>query len=382
MMAKLSGGIEAFVDISRIKEMEAGLRAAVKERTQDLETEKEALWSVLDGMIDPAYICDANYRITFANQAMLDMVGSPGDKPCYQVIYKKDQPCNDCPLQRVLQGEILRQEKFFSDTGRVYEILHSPYPSEKKATHKLSVSRDITERLEFRRRLQQTNRELDAFVSTISHDLRSPLTPLIGFAELLEERYQDQLDEIGHDCIAEIKKTAEKMKDLLEDLLSLSRVGQVKSPETEVDVTSIVEDVLLELADKIIEHRAKIVVKKLPNVKIAESLLIDLFRNLLGNALKYAARHSPSIEVSGQKFVDRVRYQVVDHGLGIAAEERQQIFEPFKRGICSKGVPGTGIGLATVAKIARVSSGEAWVEETPGGGATFIVEFFSLEKAY
>ena len=377
---QIIGGIEAFVDISRLKELETGLRGAVKERTQELEEEKEALWAVLDGMIDPAYICDDNYRIFFANQAMLDMVGEIGDKPCYQVIYKNDQPCDDCPLPRVLQGEVLRQEKAFIGTGRIYEILHSPYPSRNKATHKLSVSRDITKRLEFRRRLQQTNRELDAFVSMISHDLRSPLTPLIGFAELLEERYDDQLDEIGHECIAEIKKTAEKMKDLLEDLLSLSRVGQVKSPDTEVDVTSIAEDVLLEMADKIIEHRAKIVIDPLPKVKIAESLLIDLFRNLLGNALKYAAQHNPTIEVSGQELSDRVRYQVVDYGPGIAAGEREKIFEPFRRGSRSKGVSGTGIGLATVAKIARVSGGEAWVEETPGGGATFIVEFLFLEN--
>ncbi len=348
-----------------------------KNVSQDLEEEKEALWAVLDGMIDPAYICDASYRITFANQAMLDIVGAIGDKLCYQVVYKKDQPCDDCPLSRVLQGEILRQEKAFIETGRVYEILHSPYPSINKATHKLSVSRDVTERLQFRRRLQQTNRELDAFVSRISHDLRSPLTPLIGFAELLEERCGNQLDEIGHECITEIKKTAEKMKDLLEDLLSLSRVGQVKSPDAEVDVTSIAEEVLLELADKIVEHRAKIVIAPLPKVKIAESLLVDLFRNLLGNALKYAAQHNPVIEVSGRELSDRVRYQVVDYGPGIAAEERETIFEPFGRGHSSKGVSGTGIGLATVAKIARVSGGEAWVEETPGGGATFIVEFFS-----
>ncbi|MFK5926223.1 MAG: ATP-binding protein [Desulfuromusa sp.] len=371
---QIIGGVEAFVDISRLKELEAGLRAAVEERTQDLEVEKEALWAVLDGMLDPAYICDSSYHIFFANQAMLDMIGEIGDKPCYQAIYENDQVCDDCPLQQVLQGEIVRQEKTFSKIGRTYEILHSPYPSAKKITHKLSVSRDITEQLEYRRRLQQTNRELDAFVSTVSHDLRSPLTPLIGFAELLEERYGEQLDDIGHECITEIKKTAEKMKDLLEDLLSLSRVGQVKSPESAIDATSIAEDVLLELADKVLEHRAKVVIDKLPNVRIAESLLTDLFRNLLGNALKYAAQHNRHIEIFGQKFIDRVRYKVVDHGPGIAAAELEEIFEPFKRGSSSKGSTGTGIGLATVAKIARIFGGNAWVEETPGGGATFIVD--------
>ena len=374
------GGIEAFVDISRLKELEAGLRVAVEERTQDLEVEKEALWSVLDGMLDPAYICGAGYRILFANQAMLDMIGEIGDKPCYEVIYKKDQVCDDCPLQRVLQGEIVRQEKTFSEIGRTYEIVHSPYPSAKKITHKLSVSRDITERLEYRRRLQQTNRELDAFVSTVSHDLRSPLTPLIGFAELLEERYHDQLDGIGYDCIAEIKKTAEKMKDLLEDLLSLSRVGQMKLPDHPLDTTCIAKDVLLELADKILEHQAIITVDNLPEIRMPESLLIDLFRNLVGNALKYAAPQDPHIEISGQRFFNRIRFKVVDHGPGIIAVEREEVFEPFKRGSSGQGCSGTGIGLATVAKIARVFDGDAWVEKTRGGGATFIVDLPASEQ--
>ena len=371
---QIIGGIESFVDISRLKELETGLRAAVRESTQELEVEKEALWAVLDGMIDPAYICDTSYRIFFANQAMLDMIGAIDNKPCYQAIYKKDQPCDDCPLQRVLQGEIVHQEKVFSETGRVYEVLHSPYPTAKNVTHKLSVSRDITERLEYRRRLQQTNRELDAFVATVSHDLRSPLTPLIGFAELLEERYGEQLDAIGQDCIVEIKKTAKKMEVLLEDLLSLSRVGQLKPPESPVDVASIVEDVLFELAEKVVARGAKIEIGPLPEIKISDSLLTNLFRNLINNALNYAADKNPNIEVSGQKFFDRVRYKVVDHGPGIVSAEREEIFEPFKRGSNSKGSSGAGIGLASVARIARVSGGRVWVEATVGGGATFIVD--------
>lgn len=371
---RIIGGIEAFVDISRLKELENSLRFVVEERTRELEQEKASLWAVLDGMIDPAYICDANYRIFFANRAMLDIIGEVGEQPCYQAIYQRDEACDDCPLPQVLQGQIVRQEKTLSETGRTYEVVNSPYPSAKNPTHKLGVSREITERLEYRRRLQQTNRELDAFVSTVSHDLRSPLTPLIGFAELLEERYGKKLDDIGHECITEIKKTAEKMKDLLDDLLSLSRVGQMKIPEQLIDATQIAEDILLELADKVLEHRAIIKINKLPKVKVPESLLADLFRNLLGNALKYAAPHNPHIEIHGKKIFDRVRFVVVDHGPGIAVAEREEVFEPFKRGSSSESSAGTGIGLATVAKIARVFSGNAWVEETSGGGATFIIE--------
>ena len=305
---------------------------------------------------------------------MQDIVGEIADEPCYRAIYDKDNVCGDCPLPQVLKGRIIRQEKNLKTSGRTYEVIHSPYPLAKNPTHKLGVCRDITERIESERRLHQINRELDAFVSTVSHDLRSPLTPLIGFADLLEERYREQLDDIGLECISEIKKTAEKMKALLEDLLSLSRVGQIKAPDYQVDATRVAEEVLFELADRVLERQAQVTIQPLPAVRVPEALLTDLFRNLLANALKYAAINDPQIEIYGHEFSDRVRFFVADHGPGIAPEERDEVFEPFRRGTTSRGSSGTGIGLATVAKIALVHGGSAWVEETPGGGATFVVD--------
>lgn len=369
------GGIEAFVDISRLKLLESDLRSEVKQQTEKLQLEKAGLRSVLDGMIDPAYICGRDYRLTFTNRAMKELIGEDAEKICYQAIYGRDSVCEDCPLHEVLDGKIIREEKKLRNSGRTYEVIHSPYPLIKKPTHKLGVCRDITERIEVRWRLQQTNRELDAFVATVSHDLRSPLTPLIGFADLLEERCAAQLDRIGLECIHEIKKTAGKMKDLLEDLLSLSRVGQLKEPTESLNATAIAEDVLLELADRVLERQAKVTISPLPKVRIPEPLLTDLFRNLLANALKYAADTDPRIEISGCELSDRIRYRVTDHGPGIDPQDLDELFEPFKRGCHTRGIPGTGIGLATIAKIARVYNGNAWVEETLGGGATFVVDF-------
>lgn len=369
------GGIEAFVDISRLKFLERELRTAVEVKTQQLELEKTGLRAVLDGMLDPAYICDRDYKLTFTNRAMREIVSDTDDDICYRAIFQRDEICEGCPLHEVLKGKIMREEKPLADPSHTYEVIHSPYPTALNPSHKLGVCRDITERIEVRRRLQQTNRELDAFVSTVSHDLRSPLTPLIGFADLLEERYGEILDDIGLECIQEIRKTAEKMKDLLEDLLSLSRVGQLKEPDELLDVTQIAKDVLSELADKVLEHRADIEVEELARIALPEQLLSDLFRNLVGNALKYAAPSDPRIRISGRQLADRIRYCVRDHGPGVAADEREDIFEPFRRGKNTRRIAGTGIGLATVAKIARVYGGNAWVEQTPGGGATFVVEF-------
>ena len=374
------GGIEAFVDVSRLKKLETDLRSAVAEQTRELELEKAGLRAVLDGMQDPAYLCDTDYHIVFANRAMQEVVGDIHSKLCYQAIFNRDEVCESCPMPTVLQGRIVNEERYLEATGRIYEVIHSPYPMASNATQKLGVCRDITERLEAERRLRQANRELDAFVSTVSHDLRSPLTPLIGFAELLEERYAEQLDDLGRECLSEIKKTARKMKNLLEDLLSLSRVGQLKEPDEPVDATRVAEEILLELADRVLESQAQVQIRPLPRISIPEPLLSDLFRNLLVNSLNYAVHQDPRIEVSGHRFFNRVRYWVVDHGPGIAAQERERVFEPFRRGLHSGAAAGTGIGLATVAKIAQVYGGSAWAEETAGGGATLVVDLPAPKK--
>ena len=344
------GGIEAFVDISRQKQLESSLRSAVKERTAELEIEKSRLRSVLDGMTDPVYICDSAFKITFINRAMHDIFGDIDGELCYQALHQEESICEECPLPEVLRGKVVQRERYLEKNGYEYEIMHSPFPLSEKPTHKLGVFRDISKRKEAERRLKQVNRELDAFVSTVSHDLRSPLTPLIGFADILEERYRDQLDDLGRDCLGEIKGTAERMKYLLEDLLTLARVGQLRLPRLPQNVTEIAEAALLELADKVLESQAQVAIEPLPKIRIPESLLFDLFRNLLGNALKYAAGVSPQIKVKGLRLPGRHRYLVIDHGPGVVDEERELVFEPFKRGSSSDGVAGTGIGLATVAK--------------------------------
>ncbi len=376
---KVIGGIEAFVEITRFKQEENLLRDAVMARTKELELEKAALRSVLDGMTDPVYICDKHFRLIFVNQAMLDILGELNSEHCYEAIYRQQQVCEDCPMPEIFKGRVVRQEKTFQGDARTYEVIHSPHPLKEEPTQKLAVCRDITERIETEQRLHQTNKELDAFVSTVSHDLRSPLTPLIGFADLLADRYSDQLDDIGRISISEIKKTAEKMRNLLEDLLTLSRVEQLKQPAQHIDVTSVANDMLLELADKVLESGAEVTIEELPELRIPEELIANMFRNLLANAIKYAAGSHPLIEVRGCEFPDRLRYSVIDHGPGIEEDERQTVFEPFYRGRNSRAATGTGIGLATVAKIARVYGGNTWVEETEGGGATFVVDF-PIEK--
>lgn len=378
---QIIGGIEAFVDITRLKELQQNLRGEVKVRTEELEQEQRNLSAVLDGMTDLAYICTEDFEISFMNRAMQEFFGDIEDRKCYEVLHGLPRVCDDCPLPAVKEGKVLQQERQLPITGRSYEIIHSPLHQADGSIRKLGVCRDITERLRTEAELRQANADLDAFVATVSHDLRSPLTPLIGFSEFLLEQYGQKLDDTAISCLHEIEATGRRMQALLEDLLTLARVGQIPRPDKPVQINRVIEEARQELAVMILRKKAEIRVSELPGVRVPESLLLDLLRNLLRNALVYAADTNPLIEIKGQRLRGRTQLRVIDHGPGVPSDEREKIFEPFQRGSHEKDVAGTGVGLATVRKIARLYQGQVRVEETPGGGASFVVEFFDDPSA-
>ena len=121
--------------------------------------------------------------------------------------------------------------------------------------------------------------------------------------------------------------------------------------------------------------------ESLPALKVPKTLLTQLFDNLIGNAVRYAGSDGGPIEVGCERSEERLRFYVRDHGPGIPEDERSRIFDVFYRSSTGKNIPGTGVGLATVQKIARLYGGKAWMEETPGGGSTFWVEMGEVPTA-
>ena len=224
------------------------------------------------------------------------------------------------------------------------------------------------------RALREANRELDAFVFTVSHDLRSPLSPVIGYAEFLEDNYRDRLDDEAMDMLRQIRGEGTRMLAIMEDLLDLARAGHLALPAQPVDSNEVLEDVLMGMRNQITDSGVKVQAGQLPATRVPRTLLTQIFDNLTGNAVRYAASEGSTIEVWGERKGDKVRFHVRDHGPGIPEEERTRVFDLFYRGTTGKAAKGTGIGLATVQKIARLHGGRAWVEETPGGGSTFVVE--------
>ncbi len=375
------GGIESFNDVTEQQEVQRRLQESlrnteevVRERTSVLETERQWLLTVLDTMVDFAYICSEDFTIQYMNRAMIEALGDHVGEKCFRAFHRRQDVCGYCPMPHLLQGEVIRQERVFIDPQTTYEVIHTPLGSPDGSVQKLSVFRDITDRKHYEQRLEAANRELDAFVYTVSHDLRTPLTPIIGYAEYLAEQYAGRLDERAVGMLGDIQAQGRRMLSLMEDLLNLSRIGKLEMPSQPVDTDAVLREVLHEFEALVESRPTQIRVEPLPPILMPETLLFQVLANLVGNALRYAGDSGEPIEIGGTRNDQLTKIYVRDHGPGIDPEQREKIFELFYRGATGRKSPGTGLGLGIVRKIAEAFGGRAWMEPTAGGGATFFVE--------
>jgi len=244
--------------------------------------------------------------------------------------------------------------------------------SDRTPAYGIALVQDISMRKELEEKLILANRELDAFVHTVSHDLRSPLTPIIGYLQYILEQHAAELSQPVNEILHEVLKQGERMHAMLEDLLSLATVGVVEPPSSPVCGDELLNEIRLGFSSDKDACRSKVLAGKLPDLLIPETMYRQILDNLIGNAIRYAG--DKQIEVRGERHGGKVRLSVRDYGSGVPDNEKERIFELFYRGTTGRELVGTGIGLATVRKIAAIHNGNAWVEDAPGGGSLFIVE--------
>lgn len=376
---EIIGGIESFIDITRQKNLEdslreqaANLESNVKERTAELKKSEARFRTVLENMDDLAYIATEDYTLSFMNRSMRDIFGDRIGQPCYEVLHNEPGVCSWCPMSKVFRQRTVRDERQLGSDGRVYEIVHTPLPEEDGRQQKLAVCRDITERKKSEMELREVNRELDAFTHSISHDMRGILSPVVTYMDFLQTSYQNVLDEQILQILSEVERQSERAITLLDDLLDLAQVGHVSPAQYPTDTDRVVEEVIMELRAKSCADR-EFRKDKLQEIWLPETLTYQIFVNLISNACHYAPETAGPIEVGCWEEKHNVIYFVRDHGPGVPFNEREVIFDIFYRGKNAMEQRGTGVGLAIVRKAALRCGGEVWVEQTPGGGATFCV---------
>ena len=233
------------------------------------------------------------------------------------------------------------------------------------------------------RKLQTANVELETFAYSVSHDLKAPLRGIDGYSHLLTEQYSDRLDEEGKSFIQNIRRATAHMGQLIDDLLTYSRLEQQKLTVRPVNARALVEDLLAERL-KEIEGRKIQVTTEIPFKFItcdAEGLA-QAMRNLVDNAIKFTGETPEAkIQIGGERTSGSTVLWVRDNGVGFDRKYHDRIFEIFQRLHTSDAYPGTGIGLSIVRKVMQRMGGRVWAESELGKGATFYLEF-PIEKSH
>jgi PAS domain S-box-containing protein len=220
--------------------------------------------------------------------------------------------------------------------------------------------------------LEATNRELESFAYSVSHDLRAPLRGIDGFTQALVEDYGGQLDERALDYCRRVRRAAARMGQLIDDLLTLSRITRAEMNWVELDVSAQAEDILSLLHEREPERRVRYHVQRGMRARGDAGLVRILFENLLDNAWKYTNKvPEASIEVSARWEGGRLVFTVGDNGAGFDMKFADKLFAPFQRLHSAEQYTGTGIGLATVQRIVARHGGRVWAEAEVGKGARF-----------
>ncbi len=220
--------------------------------------------------------------------------------------------------------------------------------------------------------LESANRELESFSYSVSHDLRSPLRAIDGYAQMLEEDYTAQLDDTGRRYIRTIRAGSQRMAALIDDLLTFSRLSRQSLNRQTVDMTALARRAAAEVLDAQTGARPAVTIDELPPVPGDPALLRQVWTNLISNAVKYSSRSpQPQVQVRAARDGDRIRYEIQDNGVGFDMKYADKLFGVFQRLHSPDEYPGTGVGLAIVQRIVKRHKGAVTAQGERGKGATF-----------
>jgi PAS domain S-box-containing protein len=241
------------------------------------------------------------------------------------------------------------------------------------------LNTDLEQRISDRTtQLEESNRELEAFSYSVSHDLRAPLRAIDGFTRILADDYAAQMDAEGKRLCSVVRENAKSMGKLIDDLLAFSRVGRAEMNRSPVDMGGMATAVFHELTTPATRARIDFCIGVLPPVNADPTLMRQVWTNLLSNAVKFSSKvERADIKVSAAKQQGEIVYAVKDNGAGFEMRYVGKLFRVFQRLHSVKEFEGTGVGLALVERIVRRHGGRVWAEGEPDKGATF---YFALQE--
>ncbi|MDH5257770.1 MAG: ATP-binding protein [Gammaproteobacteria bacterium] len=384
------------------------MAAVIDDRETALRKSEEKTRLILDSVAEGIYGIDERGLCSFANPACLELLGYSNDaeligRNMHELIHHTDASGDpllreDCRVNHVFKtgnGEHCDYEVFWCKNGKSFFSEYWAHPvyqnsvivgvvvaffdisKRKMAEAELAQHRHHLEKLVAERtaELEASNKEMEAFCYSVSHDLRAPLRGIDGLSHVLEEDYQNEIDETGKDYISRIRKATHRMSDLIDDLLNLSRISRYDLIKKEVNLSELAFEIFGQIQAEQPERRVEFKVKSGLVVNGDPSLLKIAFENLLGNAWKYSANvEFAAIEFDEELVNGKNVFVVRDNGAGFNMEYVDKIFGAFQR-LHGDEYEGTGIGLATVQRIVQRHGGSIWGEGKVGEGACF---YFTL----
>jgi len=299
-------------------------------------------------------------------------------KPYLELVHPEDRDATVAEIGKLAQGQTITEYvcRILGRDGSVRWIAWSGGPGDEAF---YIVGRDVSDRVAMEHelaaradRLQTTNAELQEFAYTASHDLSEPLRMVAAYLDLLRRRSAAGLDEQGHGYLRHAADGAARMRQLIDDLLSYSRVANEEPRREQVDVQAVVAGVLEVLGPAIAQEGARVEVGPLPTLEAEPSQIAQLLQNLIGNAVKFHAPGvAPVVHVTARRTVGACVVTVADEGIGIPERDQERIFAMFTRVHDREAYAGTGIGLAICRRIAERHGGRIYVESDVGRGSAF-----------